>query len=951
MKRAKACLLVLCLAICICMPGSLAVAEASDDEQAVFTAPLLDRWVRDTLGKQPNDLIMVCELDPITEIRFAGAIPIGGQTEVGPNEFPMGGVMVFHEDGSQERLMGWDFGNLNDFAQFRNLKKLTIAGQQLTDISGIANLGLTELNLTYNHVSDISPLAGMRSLERLVLAQNPVEDLSPLASLVSLQTLDISYTNVADLSPLIGLSDLFMLGIDYCIDLHDIATLKVLPSLNVLIMRGIDADLSFLSDCPVLENLCLTAISDADLRYVESIQNLQALDLRYCDPERISSLSLPGLHSLSLVDCTFNSLEMLRGCLSLKDLFVLRLPLTTADLPENLANLHSVTFQGCNGMSDITPLAALPNLENVVLPEASRRSYERIQKQVAWMPGFDGQVYQVYDLALEERMRRQSPNPWPRPCESALSPPVYVPLAEAQAYNRQIIPDVLFNVPTTLPDASNAAIPYWTGMTAENKGGTDRRFLAARYWFEDEVKFLAENGFNFYRALYDFSFISEQGNPLSVNLRALEEIDQLIAWGMQYGVHIQISLNGLPNCYGLPDEGQILEMGGTRFIDDDAQQALLKQIWSLLARRYADIPNRYLDFELMAEPTYRGALPWEKANKRYYAAMVDIMDSIWAAEGNKPKQDRRVLMLMTLEAFNDPISKAVAKLIREEGCVVTQHTGVPHWIAGGGAKKIGQDEYRTQPFLPEMGDVTWPILFLPQVIRPTGKHDPLTLRSETAFPAGTVVTLYVFYDGGGTLAFHADGQRLLRIKGPKAWSAEGAACYAVTLNKAAQDITLHKSNDGEIWMALLTVEVPGQDIVRLVPHSIYRNNTGYADMPTITIQGDGSVISSQVYDGEAIYNAEIRPFMEKVQEAGGGYMITEFGTGGATPLTLVSAMTEDTFGVLQSHRIPWSADCIWDVLQCSIRPGTTLKQYGDTPWFYDAAYIDMLKKYAAGADQ
>ena len=55
-------------------------------------------------------------------------------------------------------------------------------------------------------VTDVTPLAGLKKLERLDLYQSPVSDLSPLAGLTNLIYLDLRGTQVREVTPLAGLT-------------------------------------------------------------------------------------------------------------------------------------------------------------------------------------------------------------------------------------------------------------------------------------------------------------------------------------------------------------------------------------------------------------------------------------------------------------------------------------------------------------------------------------------------------------------------------------------------------------------------------------------------------------------------------------------------------------------------------------------------------------------------
>ncbi|MEW6752676.1 MAG: leucine-rich repeat domain-containing protein [Candidatus Latescibacterota bacterium] len=84
------------------------------------------------------------------------------------------------------------------------------------DLSPLAGLsGLTTLDLTNNPVADLSPLAGLTSLRNLFLNGTRATDLSPLAGLTQLVELSLAHARVADLSPLAGLTSLRRLDVSY----------------------------------------------------------------------------------------------------------------------------------------------------------------------------------------------------------------------------------------------------------------------------------------------------------------------------------------------------------------------------------------------------------------------------------------------------------------------------------------------------------------------------------------------------------------------------------------------------------------------------------------------------------------------------------------------------------------------------------------------------------------
>jgi CBS domain-containing protein len=70
------------------------------------------------------------------------------------------------------------------------------------------------LSLPGNEITDLSPLAGLTNLEKLVLRFNPISDVTPLKGLTNLEMLDLSYNKISDLSPLKGLTNLKELDLE-----------------------------------------------------------------------------------------------------------------------------------------------------------------------------------------------------------------------------------------------------------------------------------------------------------------------------------------------------------------------------------------------------------------------------------------------------------------------------------------------------------------------------------------------------------------------------------------------------------------------------------------------------------------------------------------------------------------------------------------------------------------
>ena len=91
--------------------------------------------------------------------------------------------------------------NISPLANLKNLVNLSIQNSELTDISALTELNVTDLNLSGNNINDISPLGTLPKIERLKLNDNPITDLSALKNTTTLLDLYIVNCPIKDFSP------------------------------------------------------------------------------------------------------------------------------------------------------------------------------------------------------------------------------------------------------------------------------------------------------------------------------------------------------------------------------------------------------------------------------------------------------------------------------------------------------------------------------------------------------------------------------------------------------------------------------------------------------------------------------------------------------------------------------------------------------------------------------
>ena len=175
-----------------------------------------------------------------------------------------------------------------------------------------------------------------------------------------------------------------------------------------------------------------------------------------------------------------------------------------------------------------------------------------------------------------------------------------VPYESCTVVNDTILTAELVNRETTLPDASCSNLPdSWHGVTLSDWSIYESWGLAVDYdlgfdaeIYEYEIQAVKDAGFNYIGLQIDLSWL--QGNDYvtrqnsvdgNLDLNRLEKLDQVLAWCMERDIHLDIRATG----FG----GFVPETKNRGTAEDFAA------LWSVLAQRYAHIPNTYLSFTVI----------------------------------------------------------------------------------------------------------------------------------------------------------------------------------------------------------------------------------------------------------------------------------------------------------------------------------------------------------------
>lgn len=187
-------------------------------------------------------------------------------------------------------------------------------------------------------------------------------------------------------------------------------------------------------------------------------------------------------------------------------------------------------------------------------------------------------------------------------------------------------------------------IPRYIGFNlTEKTGGMGPR----RKFNEEDFEIMAEWGFNFARIPMSYWNWASKDNWYEIDEDVFKDVDELIEFGKQYNIHINLNLHRIP---GYCINGRNLEPYD---LFDDTPENMAKALdaavfhWKYIARRYSGIPNSQLSFDLINEP------PKNTNIKRY----VEIVKALVA--GIKEEDSARLIVADGREIGRYPVMELV----------------------------------------------------------------------------------------------------------------------------------------------------------------------------------------------------------------------------------------------------------------------------------------------------
>ena len=465
-----------------------------------------------------------------------------------------------------------------------------------------------------------------------------------------------------------------------------------------------------------------------------------------------------------------------------------------------------------------------------------------------------------------------------------------------------------------MPAVSYQALPDWNGTSLVNKMEYGWPVVKPQYT-EALVKDVANEGFNFVRVPLDtrIFYTSMSGEPgeyfngdsTQVNTKELKNVDELISWCIDNGIHVCFDVHTTPGGYMIGgDEEASREL---LFTEGSLEEQYFFDFWEFFSQRYADISPNALSFNLYNEPP-------EFLGEEQYVRFIKNTLKV-----TTPANPDRVIFVDMLKYATEPVYG-----LEDEHIVQTFHCYEPYYFTNSGFDNMdyeaGEENRRSE----HREKITYP---LPAIY--AGIHKGYKVSGD--FKSGTKlkmaisgcqadVTINVKDSAGNTFYSKTFDKEMINAEGHEVL--EPNHFYSAYEDKTGNLIYLEceldhdttgislSLSDNSAWMDMDTLTIETEDYkTKLVSQWI----EGVLDeLPGTDISIDERGIVTVNNPEAAKYNVGKSMFEERFQryvdfskETGIQVMMQEFGDTVYTDINCAKQYYEDVLSTCDELGINW----------------------------------------------
>ena len=130
-----------------------------------------------------------------------------------------------------------DISDIRPLQDAKNLRVLLMNNNMITDLSPIRNLSLRWLDISYNPIFELEPLADVHSLETLWASFMDVKYITPLKGMKNLKYVSLEHNSIRDVSVFSSIKTVEFLGLAQN-EIEDFYDLGKHPTLKFISIKG-----------------------------------------------------------------------------------------------------------------------------------------------------------------------------------------------------------------------------------------------------------------------------------------------------------------------------------------------------------------------------------------------------------------------------------------------------------------------------------------------------------------------------------------------------------------------------------------------------------------------------------------------------------------------------------------------------------------------------------------
>lgn len=441
-------------------------------------------------------------------------------------------------------------------------------------------------------------------------------------------------------------------------------------------------------------------------------------------------------------------------------------------------------------------------------------------------------------------------------------------------------------------------VPINLGQFSSNLHGFNLQGKFDVHWSntgfsEVDFKIISDLGFNFARLPLDYLTYTAPGDWNKFVENEVDEIDQAVELGKQYGVHICICLHRAPG-YSVNTSEIPVSQQKDLWTDPSAQEAFVNH-WEFFARRYKDLTVNQLSFNLINEPG-------NVDEKTYMTIMQKAIDKIHSINPN------RVIFVDGLNYGND----LIMSLKHKQNVILALHNYEPFTLTHYKASWVSGSDTWPVPI--------WPMYDIPGYLYGTSKPEyqsTMILNGDFAKDSEIVINVNQV-SIQSTLVIKLDGQVIYSksfVCGPDKgddwteiintqWGYQNISNkdYSVTL--PVEGSSLSVSNTTGDWMTFNSITLQsGTNQIKIIPG----NRTWGAEQDTYIITSDGNITD---INGNPMVLRALNEKLQKANDENLPVMIQEFGVHNQTPHDVTLAFLGDEVPVFKKFNVGYA---LWNL--------------------------------------